>query len=105
MANIRAAALAALLGLCAGPALADICVRNGSDTRMLFVAETGAAREVRWLEPGEELCAQGAEHGRVSVFEAEDSLEGCTWLVPAGRTEILLNYTAFDNCLWQSHLD
>lgn len=94
-----------LMVLTGTPVLADACVQNGDETRLFFTAETAAARETGWLEPGATLCATGAGHERVSVFEDEDALEGCTRLMPGGGTETLLRYASFDNCLWQSHLD
>ncbi|MDW4548136.1 hypothetical protein R5H32_02090 [Defluviimonas sp. D31] len=90
----------------AGPVSADICVTNADRTRLLFVAETDSGtRVIAWLDPSGRLCAEGAGAGRVSVYEAEDSLEGCTRLVPPDGADVLLRYTAFDRCLWQSHLD
>ncbi|MDI3335976.1 hypothetical protein QKW60_06130 [Defluviimonas aestuarii] len=103
MTNLIPAAL--LLALTSGAGLAETCIRNGDATRLFFSAETDTARRTGWLEPGAALCAAGAGHERVSVFEDEDALEGCTRLVPGGGTELLLRYASFDNCLWQSHLD
>ena len=84
---------------------AETCVQNGSDTGLFFVAETATDRQSGWLAPGATLCAGGQGQERVAVFEDEDALEGCTRLLPGGGTEMLLRYAAFDNCLWQSHLD
>ncbi|SPH17650.1 hypothetical protein DEA8626_01174 [Defluviimonas aquaemixtae] len=90
----------------AAPVMADICVTNAGDQRMLFAAETDdGERIVGWLEPGGRLCAPGDGAGRVSVFESEDTLEGCTRLVAPGGSDTLLRYVAFDRCLWQSHVD
>ncbi|MBV2360768.1 hypothetical protein KUH32_13360 [Thalassococcus sp. CAU 1522] len=96
----------AVLTACALPGLAaaQVCVRNDSGAEHLFAAEIkGGARIVRWLASGEELCARGGGDGVVSVFESADALEGCSRLVPSGRTEALLHYADFDRCAWSSN--
>lgn len=103
--NLVAAILAAAI-FPGAPAIADICVTNADDSRLLFAAEAdGGERTVLWLDHGGRLCAPGNGAGRVSVYESEDSIEGCTRLVPPGGSDILLRYASFDRCLWQSHLD
>lgn len=102
---IRLAAIAVPFALIAAPAVAKICVRNGADAPLFFVAETAEDRRHGWLAPGETLCAAGSGGERVAVFQAEDALEGCTRLLPGGGGDTLLRYAAFDNCLWRSHLD
>lgn len=86
------------------PALADVCVRNGSEAPYLFAAETlDGPRVVRSLAPGERLCARGDRRGVVSVYESADALEGCSRLVPAGGADELRRYVDFDRCAWASH--
>jgi len=81
-----------------------ICVQNGSDHSYLFAAEAHeGARETAKLAPGQTLCVPGGETGVVSVFEHADALEGCSRLVGAGQTEVLLRYVDFDRCFWNSN--
>ena len=80
---------------------AEICVKNDTEDRLLFLAE-GAERVLRYLEPGNELCSEEAATGnsRIGVFADEDALEGCTRLTRAGQTETLVAFTEYDNCEW-----
>lgn len=81
-----------------------ICVVNASPARALFAVEPqGGTRRLAWLAPGERLCAEAAEAGRpgvVSVYHAEETFEGCSRLVAAGRIEPMLRYAEFDRCAW-----
>lgn len=102
---------------------ADLCVQNGADHRHFFAAEirgeigadiradirAGTKADVRvtgWLDPGDTLCAPDSlgQSGTVSVFETEDTLEGCSRLVASG-TETLIRYADFDRCAWGAHQD
>lgn len=84
-----------------------LCVRNTSAQPHVFAVEApDAGRRVEELAPGERLCVRGAAEsgtGVVSVFEGFDSLEGCSRLVPVGRTEDMLRYVDFDRCFWSSN--
>ncbi|MEI4264260.1 hypothetical protein [Roseovarius sp. D0-M9] len=84
-----------------------VCVRNASANKHLFVAEApNGRREIAELAPGGMLCVSGAEAGEtgvVSVFEDQDAFEGCSRLVPAGRTEDMIKYVDFDRCFWSSN--
>ena len=84
-----------------------ICVRNRNSHEHLFAVEAiGAERRVRMLKPGEVLCTQTdstVKTGTVSVYEHSDELEGCSRLVPVGRTEDMLKYVDFDRCFWSSN--
>ncbi|MDU8912510.1 hypothetical protein [Aestuariicoccus sp. MJ-SS9] len=84
-----------------------VCVRNTSPEQHVFVAEApGGERAVAHLAPGERLCAQGETTDRtgvVSVFENFESFEGCSRLVPVGRTEDMKEYVDFDRCFWSSN--
>ena len=53
---------------------AEICVRNQTEDRLLFLAE-GAERLLVFLEPGADLCAPEAVEGnsRIGVFADEDA--------------------------------
>jgi len=81
------------------------CVVNASQEPHLFSVETReGARQLASLDPGEQLCASdtSAPDGIVSVFEAGDSLEGCSRIVPVGRVESMLKFAGFDACGWSS---
>lgn len=83
----------------------NLCVTNGSDHRHFFASEPKArARLTGWLDPGASLCAPDSAGipGTVSVFEVEDTLEGCSRLVAKGE-ETLVKYADFDRCEWGSH--
>lgn len=80
---------------------ANVCVRNGSDQRLVFVAESSSgSRAVRWLAPGERLCAAGLGGGHVGAFATLDAVEGCSRLARDGEVETLLAYADFDRCAW-----
>lgn len=82
----------------------ETCVVNGSNERLLFVAEAGdGTRNVMWLEPEGRLCvpAMGERLGRVSAFLSEHAFEGCTRLTPSGEDTLLI-YADFDRCSWSS---
>jgi cytochrome c len=84
-----------------------VCTRNASNERYFFAAEiTGQQRLTKWLKPGETLCAPAmiiGAHGVVSVFESQESLEGCSRLVDAGQVEDMVKYADFDRCKWGGH--
>lgn len=84
-----------------------VCVRNANTHAYLFAAEAPSGeRKVAELAPGERLCAQGAGPGStgvVSVFENYDAFEGCSRLVPVGKTEDMIKYVDFDRCFWSSN--
>lgn len=84
-----------------------ICVQNaGHDIHFFAVDGGGDSRKIGHLASGETLCTGALERamqGKVSVFETEDHLEGCTRLVPSGTVEQLLKYADFDRCLWSSN--
>jgi len=90
-----------------GTATNALCVHNASARTHIFVAEApGAGREVAELQPGGQLCVSGAEPGAegvVSVFENSASFEGCSRIVPVGRTESMKKYVEFDRCFWSSN--
>ena len=110
-----APALLPILMMVSGTAAAEsvetpldaVCVRNASAHRHVFVAEAPEGdRQVAELAPGERLCAKAAtskKRGVVSVFESFESFEGCSRLVPVGRTEEMLEYVDFDRCFWSSN--
>ena len=84
-----------------------LCVKNGGNHSFFFAAEApDAERRVQELAPGEVLCVHSAVRGQtgvVSVYEEFDALEGCSRLVPIGRTEVMLKYVDFDRCFWSSN--
>lgn len=84
-----------------------VCVRNASNHTHVFVAEApDGEREVSQLAPGERLCTRSGTKdatGVVSVFESHDAFEGCSRLVPVGRTEDMIRYVDFDRCFWSSN--
>lgn len=84
-----------------------VCVRNRNSHEHLFAVEaSGAERRVQMLKPGETLCTQASETvktGTVTVYEHADEFEGCSRLVPVGRTEDMLKYVDFDRCFWGSN--
>ncbi|RMH43984.1 MAG: hypothetical protein D6688_08450 [Alphaproteobacteria bacterium] len=90
----------------ASPAGAEVCVVNGSDERLLFVAREGETSQTAELGPGERLCASSTPEDRgtasVSVYRDADALEGCTRLARPGHDETLLSYADFDRCAWSS---
>ena len=83
-----------------------VCVENGGNEDLLFVAEAdGGERKVRALGRGETLCASAPKSGgigTVGVFENENAIEGCSRLAIAGMPERLIGYVAFDNCTWEN---
>ena len=81
-----------------------ICVTNGSDTTLLFVAEaSNGTRSTKILAPKQTHCiASVDEGGTIGVFENEDALEGCSRLATSGIPERLISYTPYDNCAWGS---
>lgn len=99
--------LLALICALAGPAsAAELCVSNGTGERLHFTVEaagTGIRRGAD-LAPGEALCLPDAEGGVVAAFESAESIEGCSRLVPAGRSDRLIAFARFDRCTWASHL-
>ncbi len=84
-----------------------ICVQNsGQETYFFAVDGGGDSRKTGHLEPGETLCTGALEmamQGKVSVFETEDHLEGCTRIVASGMVEQMRKYADFDRCLWSSN--
>ncbi|WP_299844169.1 cytochrome c family protein [uncultured Roseovarius sp.] len=84
-----------------------VCVRNLNSHEHLFAVDApGADRRIEMLKPGEVLCTSVAETvrtGTVTVFEHADAFEGCSRLVPVGRTEDMLKYVDFDRCFWSSN--
>jgi hypothetical protein len=105
---------AVMVTLAASPGLGEpttqagsLCVRNASERTHLFAVEApDAGRRVQTLAPGERLCVHGASMRRtgiVSVFESRDAVEGCSRLVPVGRTEEMIEYVDFDRCFWSSN--
>ncbi len=85
----------------------ELCVRNRDTHTHVFAAEAeGAERQVTTLAPGERLCIETRKsdaRGVVSVYDSEDAFEGCSRLVPVGRTEDMLKYVDFDRCFWSSN--
>ncbi len=91
----------------------SVCVKNGSNETYIFAAEVGnSLRVVKKLSAGELLCAnptpsKGAsistDIGVVSVYEKEDSMEGCSRIVELGLVEIMLKFSDADRCLWSSN--
>ena len=87
-------------------AASELCVRNRNTHEHFFAVEAdGAERRTAFLAPGERLCTEAdpGETGTVSVFEEADGFEGCSRLVPVGRTEDMLEYVDFDRCFWSSN--
>jgi len=83
-----------------------LCVRNAAKHAHLFAVEaTEGARKTAMLNPGETLCGggQAGTTGVVSVYEHAEELEGCSRIVPIGKTEDLLKYVDFDRCFWSSN--
>jgi hypothetical protein len=84
----------------------ELCVRNLDGHTHFFAVETTAAdRRTATLAPGDRLCitAKDNKTGMVQVFESADAFEGCSRLVPVGRTEDMLKYVDFDRCFWGSN--
>lgn len=82
------------------------CIVNSSPDTMFLTTETReGARAFSSLAPGGQLCSATTAHtdGIISVFESEDSFEGCSRIVPVGRVEEMLEFAAFDRCGWGSH--
>ena len=81
----------------------QICVQNNFSKKLvLTVEDKSGARQVKSIERAGVLCItaiKGAS-GSVGVFENEDSLEGCSRLANAGKTQVLVDYAAYDNCMW-----
>ena len=80
-----------------------MCVTNGAKLEHLFIVEAGDSRESKMLAPGEMLCADTDQGGKVSVFEKPDDLEGCTQLMAPNKSNTLIEYMEFDRCEWGSH--
>ena len=80
-----------------------MCVTNGAHEEHLFITETAEARTSKMLAPGESLCADTDQGGKVSVFEKPDDLEGCTQLLAPHKSNTLVRYMEFDRCEWGSH--
>jgi len=101
-----AVALPGLLALAPGQARAGtICVQNADPRSMFFAAENKAgARATAELAQGASLCLSDAGGGgTVSVFVDQDAVEGCSRLVAAGQSEVLLAFSEFDRCRWASN--
>ncbi len=90
----------------------QLCVVNASPEDRFFAVEIrDGARLTGTVEAGGALCSDAMVDvvgGTVSVFETEDSLEGCSRLVSgeqvaAGFVEELRKYAEFDRCLWASN--
>jgi len=101
--------LAATLWASAGSALAaPRCVINETDMRYLFTLEdeTGV-RPIAWLNPSERLCLQADTGTKMigSVYEAETSLEGCSWIFVDEMHLRLFAYASFDRCAWSAQPD
>jgi hypothetical protein len=83
-----------------------VCVSNGTDQALLFVAEAkGAPQRDAILQPGQTLCSGAGKDpgGVVRVFTDANATEGCSRLVSEGETETLMDYVDFDRCRWSSH--
>ncbi len=85
-----------------------VCVLNASPNSHFFAAEgKGVERVTATLSPGQRLCAaaNGGQEwaGVVSVYEADDGIEGCSRLVKSGTVEQMLKYVDFDRCFWSSN--
>ncbi len=88
----------------ADPPQNGFCIENRDTRSAVFVVDAGAFyREVAILAPQERLCTpefDSPRNGTVSVFYDENAMEGCSRLTSAGKVEVLLQYSDFDNCLW-----
>lgn len=84
-----------------------VCVENSSDRTHIFAVEAGPnSRLVKELKVGQTLCTTGAPtpiSGVVSVYENEDSFEGCSRIVTSGVVEKMIKYSEFDRCAWSSN--
>ncbi|NKB26477.1 MAG: hypothetical protein GKR99_02495 [Rhodobacteraceae bacterium] len=88
----------------AGPAIAEVCVTNATESPAFFAAEVhGGARVTQTLPAGGTLCAPGDGTGVVSVFEHAEETEGCSRLVAENGSDSLIRYASFDRCEWASH--
>ena len=80
-----------------------VCVTNGADAEHLFIVETENARTSEMLKPGEQLCSDGDQGGKISVFEHPDDQEGCTRVMAPNKSDTLVRYMEFDRCEWGTH--
>jgi len=81
-----------------------VCVTNGAQQgEYLFIVETADARIRQMLKPGEQLCSDGNQGGKISVFEHPDDQEGCTRIMASGKSDTLVRYMEFDRCEWGTH--
>jgi len=84
-----------------------ICVKNAGDSAYFFAVDAGnKGRKTGMLSAGETLCTGSLEmaiKGKVSVYETEEHLEGCTRIVASGTVEEMRKYADFDRCLWSSN--
>lgn len=88
-----------------GPA-DGFCIVNGDARKLLFITETReGVRQSAVLAPNDWLCATQTDSvdGIVSVFENDDSFEGCSRVVAVGTTEAMLKFAEADRCTWSSH--
>ena len=82
------------------------CIVNAAEEELFFVTETReGSRNFSSLKPGDRLCSETtqADDGIVSVFQSENSLEGCSRIIETGTSEAMLVYAEFDRCGWESH--
>lgn len=90
------------LALLAGPALADVCVGNGTDRRLAAAAEIdGGPRSQADLAPGARLCAAGDGPGTVAVFDSAEDLEGCSRRAEPGASLMVSAFPSVDLCRWE----
>jgi hypothetical protein len=84
-----------------------VCVQNASASRYYFTVEGQDGVFLgKQLDPGQSLCTgeiYGAASGTVNVFISQDSIEGCSQIIPAGSVDKMLEYAQFDRCLWSSN--
>ncbi len=80
-----------------------VCVTNGAMAEHLFIVETENARISEMLKPGQQLCSDGVQGGKISVFEHPDDQEGCTRLMAPNKSDTLVRYMEFDRCEWGTH--
>ncbi|GBE42587.1 hypothetical protein BMS3Bbin10_00649 [bacterium BMS3Bbin10] len=91
----------------ANPAAA-FCVENRTQARLFFTARLKGEADKglifrRWVEGGNTACGaprRGPGILEVSVFAAEDSVEGCGDEIAAEGTLRLQEFSQFDNCIW-----
>ncbi|MCP4073657.1 MAG: hypothetical protein GY742_18285 [Hyphomicrobiales bacterium] len=80
----------------------QICIQNKFPKELLLSDESkNRQRQIKMLGQNDVLCVSASADSSetVSVFENKDALEGCSRLAKTGKTEVLIDYVSFDNCI------